>query len=230
MRVQEWATEDLEEISPSVIPKATKIFVNGGGSACCGRTDVCRHCGLAAAAWLCSTHQPCCANLLARPRHRAQGYGWASTATRRRWWKHCVPCGAKWTSALKSVWCMTSGCRSGMGCVQLVRLSPPDCLACPDPERPGVAYLEACRNASQELRLYTDYGRCCRPLFIVEDQAIKVPNASLPARWAGSVARGWAAQHDNLAVQVKKGDIINLQNREETNFTWQSMIEAGYIE
>jgi hypothetical protein len=26
----------------------------------------------------------------------------------------------------------------------------------------------------QELRLYTDYGRCCRPLFIVEDQAIKV--------------------------------------------------------
>lgn len=28
--LQEWATEDLEEISPSVIPKATKIFVNGG--------------------------------------------------------------------------------------------------------------------------------------------------------------------------------------------------------
>lgn len=27
---QEWATEDLEEISPSVVPKATKIFVNGG--------------------------------------------------------------------------------------------------------------------------------------------------------------------------------------------------------
>lgn len=28
--LQEWATEDLEEISPSVVPKATKIFVNGG--------------------------------------------------------------------------------------------------------------------------------------------------------------------------------------------------------
>lgn len=26
----------------------------------------------------------------------------------------------------------------------------------------------------QELRLYTDYGRCCRPLFIVEEQSIKV--------------------------------------------------------
>lgn len=29
----------------------------------------------------------------------------------------------------------------------------------------------------QELRLYTDYGRCCRPLFIVEEQAIKVGGA-----------------------------------------------------
>lgn len=27
--LQEWTTEDLEEISPSVIPKATKVFVNG---------------------------------------------------------------------------------------------------------------------------------------------------------------------------------------------------------
>ena len=32
------------------------------------------------------------------------------------------------------------------------------------------------------------------------------------------------------ALQVKKRDIMNLQNREETGFTWQSMIEAGHIE
>lgn len=32
--------------------------------------------------------------------------------------------------------------------------------------------------ALQELRLYTDYGRCCRPLFIVEDQAIKASCAA----------------------------------------------------
>lgn len=31
-------------------------------------------------------------------------------------------------------------------------------------------------------------------------------------------------------LQLKKRDIINLQNREETGFTWQSLIEAGYIE
>jgi hypothetical protein len=32
------------------------------------------------------------------------------------------------------------------------------------------------------------------------------------------------------ALQVKKRDIMNLQNREETGFTWQSTIEAGHIE
>lgn len=25
-----------------------------------------------------------------------------------------------------------------------------------------------------ELRLYTDFGRCCRPLFIVENQRLKI--------------------------------------------------------
>lgn len=54
----------------------------------------------------------------------------------------------------------------------------------------------------QELRLYTDYGRCCRPLFIVEEQALL----------------------------IKKKDVIMLQNREETGFTWQKLIESGYIE
>ena len=54
----------------------------------------------------------------------------------------------------------------------------------------------------QELRLYTDFGRCCRPLFIVGGQALS----------------------------VKKRDIVALQNREETGYTWQSMVEAGHIE
>lgn len=31
--LEEWATENLEEIAPSVIPSATKIFVNGAASA-----------------------------------------------------------------------------------------------------------------------------------------------------------------------------------------------------
>lgn len=56
--------------------------------------------------------------------------------------------------------------------------------------------------ALQELRLYTDYGRCCRPLFIVEDQALL----------------------------IKKRDIVMLANRDETGFGWQKLIESGYIE
>ncbi len=31
----------------------------------------------------------------------------------------------------------------------------------------------------QELRLFTDYGRCCRPLFIVADQRLKVRKADI---------------------------------------------------
>ncbi|KAL4423802.1 hypothetical protein ABPG75_001103 [Micractinium tetrahymenae] len=118
--LQEWATEDLEEISPSVIPKATKIFVNG--------------------VWV-GIHRD--------PQHLVD-----TLRTMRR----------------------QVDVSTEVGVVHDIRL--------------------------QELRLYTDYGRCCRPLFIVEDQAIK----------------------------LKKRDIINLQNREETGFTWQSLIESGYIE
>ena len=54
----------------------------------------------------------------------------------------------------------------------------------------------------QELRLYTDSGRCCRPLLIVEDQQLL----------------------------LKKGDIAALANREETGYGWSSMMEGGSIE
>lgn len=54
----------------------------------------------------------------------------------------------------------------------------------------------------QELRLYTDFGRCCRPLFIVEDQSLL----------------------------IKKSDIVALANRHETGFGWQQLIESGYVE
>lgn len=88
--------------------------------------------------------------------------------------------------------------------------------------------------------MYTDYGRCCRPLFIVEDQAIKVGRGRAgPPYRACSQPRSLTHRHHvpptattfrPPALQVKKKDIIALQNREETGFTWQSMIEAGFIE
>lgn len=54
----------------------------------------------------------------------------------------------------------------------------------------------------QELRLFTDAGRCCRPLFIVEDQQLL----------------------------IKKGDIHKLNSRETTQYGWQDLIFNGYIE
>lgn len=54
--------------------------------------------------------------------------------------------------------------------------------------------------ALNELRLYTDYGRCCRPLFIVDD----------------------------LSLKIRKGDINRLTNDDE--YKWPDLIYSGYIE
>lgn len=62
----------------------------------------------------------------------------------------------------------------------------------------------------QELRIWTDEGRCCRPLYIVENQRLR----------------------------LKKQHIMLLQDRETTNFTWNNLVsgcpeyglESGCIE
>ena len=54
----------------------------------------------------------------------------------------------------------------------------------------------------QELRLTTDYGRCCRPLFVVDGQELL----------------------------VRKRDIVALARREETGHSWTALVEAGAIE
>lgn len=54
----------------------------------------------------------------------------------------------------------------------------------------------------QEVRLYTDAGRCCRPLFIVEDQRLL----------------------------LKKSHILELQNKEVSQFGWQDLVERGFVE
>ena len=54
--------------------------------------------------------------------------------------------------------------------------------------------------ALNELRLYTDYGRCCRPLFIV----------------------------DNLSLKIRKGDINRLTNDDE--YRWADLVYSGHIE
>ncbi|KAK9918353.1 hypothetical protein WJX75_003429 [Coccomyxa subellipsoidea] len=56
----------------------------------------------------------------------------------------------------------------------------------------------------QELRLYTDYGRCCRPLFIVDNERKR--------------------------LTITKDDIRQLQDREVTHFGWNELVHKGCIE
>ncbi|KAK9868338.1 hypothetical protein WJX84_009418 [Apatococcus fuscideae] len=116
--LEEWTTETLEEISASVIPKATKIFVNG--------------------IWVGVHRDP---QMLVRTLRQMRRQVDISTE---------------------------------VGVVHDLQL--------------------------QELRLYTDYGRCSRPLFIVKDKQL----------------------------EIKKKHIIALQLEED--FSWNELIKAGMVE
>eukprot|EP01087_Luapelamoeba_hula_P007555 TRINITY_DN1846_c2_g1_i1.p1 TRINITY_DN1846_c2_g1~~TRINITY_DN1846_c2_g1_i1.p1 ORF type:complete len:1191 (-),score=165.77 TRINITY_DN1846_c2_g1_i1:149-3694(-) len=95
--LEEWSTENLEEISPSAIPSATKIFVNGS--------------------WIGIHRQP--ENLV---------------------------------KTLRSL----RRCRD----------VSPECSIVRD-------------ISEQELRLYTDAGRCCRPLYVVDNQRLVIKKSHI---------------------------------------------------
>jgi len=54
----------------------------------------------------------------------------------------------------------------------------------------------------KEVRISTDFGRCQRPLFVVEDNRLR----------------------------IRKRHIRDIMNYEETDATWEGLIEAGFIE
>jgi DNA-directed RNA polymerase II subunit RPB2 len=121
--LEEWSTENLEEISPSNIPAATKIFVNG--------------------AWV-GIHR--------QPDHLVQTL---------RSLRRCVDVSAE-VSVVRDI-------------------------------------------REQELRLYTDAGRCCRPLFIVDKQRIL----------------------------LKKNHIRELQKLQQDDTTengWSQLVSNGFVE
>jgi len=118
--LEEWTMENLEEISPSVIPHATKIFVNG--------------------VWVGVHRDP--GDLVRTLRE------------------------------LRRKVDITTEC----GIVHDIRL--------------------------RELRLWTDYGRCTRPLFIVEDQKLV----------------------------MKRSNVELLQEKDETGYTWNDLVTSGFIE
>mmetsp|Transcript_20952 Transcript_20952/g.45838 ORF Transcript_20952/g.45838 Transcript_20952/m.45838 type:complete len:1183 (-) Transcript_20952:1037-4585(-) len=118
--LEEWTTEPLEEISPSVIPQSTKIFVNG--------------------VWVGIHREP--QTLVRTLRHLRRQVD----------------------------------VNTEVGVIYDIPL--------------------------KELRLFTDYGRASRPLFIVENQRLS----------------------------IRKSHIIRLQNREETDFGWNDLVAQGHIE
>ncbi|KAF7074495.1 hypothetical protein CFC21_079353 [Triticum aestivum] len=118
--LEEWGTENFEEISPAVIPQAAKIFVNG--------------------CWVGIHRNP---DLLVKTLRRLRRQIDVNTE---------------------------------VGVVRDIRL--------------------------KELRLYTDYGRCSRPLFIVENQRLL----------------------------IKKKHIRALQQRETPDEGWHDLVAKGFIE
>eukprot|EP00897_Mesotaenium_endlicherianum_P010856 jgi/Mesen1/979/ME000012S00529 len=118
--LEEWTTENLEEISAAVIPQATKIFVNGE--------------------WVGIHRDP---DMLVRTLRQLR---------------------------------RQLDVNSEVSVVRDIRL--------------------------KELRLYTDYGRCSRPLFIVQNQRLL----------------------------IKKPHIEMLQQKELTHFGWNQLVEKGFIE
>ncbi|XP_024368974.1 DNA-directed RNA polymerase II subunit RPB2 [Physcomitrium patens] len=118
--LEEWSTENFEEISPAVIPNSTKIFVNG--------------------LWVGIHRNP---ELLVRTLRQLRRQVDVNTE---------------------------------VGVVRDIRL--------------------------KELRLYTDYGRCSRPLFIVEKQRLL----------------------------IKKQDVRALQMKESSENSWYDLVSKGFIE
>ncbi|KAF1789873.1 DNA-directed RNA polymerase, subunit 2 [Phytophthora cactorum] len=118
--LEEWATENLEEIKPQIIPHSTKIFVNGN--------------------WVGVHREP---NELIRT------------------------------------------LRSLRRCVDI------------DAE---VSVIRDLMN--KELRIYTDAGRVCRPLFIVEDNQLL----------------------------LQKEQVVKLQNHKITNYRWHNLLTDGVVE
>ncbi|XP_051125161.1 DNA-directed RNA polymerase II subunit RPB2-like [Andrographis paniculata] len=119
--LEEWSTESFEEISPAVIPQATKVFVNG--------------------TWVGIHRNP-----------------------------------ERLVKTLRNLRRQID-VNTEVGIIHDIRL--------------------------RELRLYTDYGRCSRPLFIVENQMLL----------------------------IQKEDILALQQRESADdYSWHHIVGKGFVE
>ncbi|KAJ7556827.1 hypothetical protein O6H91_05G100400 [Diphasiastrum complanatum] len=142
--LEEWSTENFEEISPAVIPQSTKIFVNG-----------------------------CWVGIHRDPEHLVK----TLRQLRRQ-----------------------VDVNTEVGVVRDIRL--------------------------KELRLYTDYGRCSRPLFIVEKQRLLIKKSHIQALqqkespeggWFELVSKGFieyvdTEEEETTMISMTISDLINARN------------------
>jgi DNA-directed RNA polymerase II subunit RPB2 len=68
-----------------------------------------------------------------------------------------------------------------------------------------------------ELRLYTDYGRCCRPLYIIDD-TIEGPSLRIRPEHIAQLTLGGGA----AAAEA--------EGAEDASFTWDDLVANGLIE
>ena len=76
----------------------------------------------------------------------------------------------------------------------------------------------------KELRIYTDAGRVCRPLFIVEDGQLKLKREHI--RWLQEKHKDKDAQN----AEPAEGDGDGAEQEKKEPFTWGSLVKSGVIE
>ena len=89
-----------------------------------------------------------------------------------------------------------------------------------------------------ELRLYTDYGRCSRPLFIVENQRLLIKKSDIRALQVLFLILECFDSHVNISVALSIADTYYIRNRlicdcdvQETNeHGWIDLLKKGFIE
>lgn len=80
----------------------------------------------------------------------------------------------------------------------------------------------------KELRLYTDYGRCSRPLFIVENQMLLIKKRDILALQQRVMTTKWIFIELLLLYSILMPVLYVQESAEE--YGWHDLVRKGFIE
>lgn len=80
----------------------------------------------------------------------------------------------------------------------------------------------------KELRLYTDYGRCSRPLFIVENQMLLIKKRDILALQQRVMTTKWIFIELLLLYSMLMPVLYVQESAEE--YGWHDLVRKGFIE